>query len=135
MSEETPEETPKKHPGGRPPKYGPELLGKAQYYIKNWEELGRAIPSNTSLALYLGVTRRTVQEWNSDEDKPEFSLMIDEIQSMQEQKLFDMGLTGDYNASIVKLALTKHGYSDKQETESTHKNPIPVTITPKDAKL
>jgi hypothetical protein len=35
----------------------------------------------------------------------------------QERELLNGSLKGDYNATISKLMLTKHGYSDKVESE------------------
>jgi hypothetical protein len=32
--------------------------------------------------------------------------------------LIDGGLIGDFNPTITKLMLTKHGYSDKQEVDN-----------------
>ncbi|WP_415843310.1 terminase small subunit [Xenorhabdus thuongxuanensis] len=36
-------------------------------------------------------------------------------------KLINKGLTGDFNSTIAKMMLTKHGYSDKQEID--HRSP------------
>jgi len=40
---------------------------------------------------------------------------------LQERKLICNGLMGDFNPAITKMMLTKHGYSDKMETDITTK--------------
>ena len=51
-------------------------------------------------------------------DKEEFSAIVAEILALQERTLLKGGLTEDFNASITKLLLTKHGYSDSQRIEA-----------------
>ena len=104
-------------PGGRPSLYGPEILEKTQYYLENYESLGDVIPSNKGLALHIRVHRDTIQAWGRDPEKEEFSYILDRLQATQHQVLFNKGLTGKFNSNICKLALGKHGYSDRQETE------------------
>lgn len=99
--------------GGRPTLYTPELLAAAHTYARDWKSIEETRPSIVGLALYLGINRQTVNEWSKDPEKAEFSDIVDDILMKQEKVLFDKGLTGDFNASIVKLGLTKHGYSDK----------------------
>ena len=97
----------------RPTLYTAELLEKAEYYLRNWESIEKTRPSIAGLALYLDIARETVRAWCLEPDKDEFSVIVEKILTAQEQVLFDKGLSGDFNASIVKLGLTKHGYSDK----------------------
>ena len=40
---------------------------------------------------------------------------------LQEDLLKEGGLIGDFNSTIAKLFLTKHGYSDKQEIQQETK--------------
>ena len=40
--------------------------------------------------------------------------------ALQERKLLSNGLTNEFNASITKLLLTKHGYTDKVENTNTN---------------
>lgn len=101
---------------GRPTLYTPELLEAAHTYCRDWESIEKTRPSIVGLALYLGITRKTVHEWVNDPEKTEFCDIVENILSKQEQVLFDKGLSGDFNASIVKLGLTKHGYSDKVDS-------------------
>jgi hypothetical protein len=47
---------------------------------------------------------------------------------LQESKLLNEGLKGNFNATITKLILTKHGYSDRIEQELSGNLEKPVTI-------
>ena len=104
-------------PAGRPSLYTPDLLAIAEDYVRGaWVHEGDAYPQISSLATYLGITRETVREWSVSGDKPEFSAIVEKLMQKQESELFNRGVRGEFNASITKLALTKHGYSDKSET-------------------
>jgi len=113
-------------PAGRPSKYTPELLEQAYAYLDEWETLGQLIPSNEGLSYYLGVGKRTIYDWAKDEEKQEFSHILDKIQAQQAQLVLNKGLGGDFNPSIAKLVLGKHGYHDKHDIEHagdiTHKH-------------
>lgn len=106
-------------PGGRPTDYSGEILIKTQDYIENHEAKGDLVPSVAGLAVELGIARSTIYDWASQEDKPEFSDMLDTILSTQERKLINGGMGGKYNSTITKLMMTKHGYSDRQEVDQT----------------
>jgi hypothetical protein len=104
-----------KNPIGRPSKYG-ECLPKAQEYLMGaWRTVGNVVPSRAGLACFLGVNRDTVQEWAKEYE--EFSGIVKGIDTMQEMELSDRGLDGTFNSAITKLLLSKHGYSDKVETD------------------
>lgn len=118
------------HPGGRPTLYTPELLEEVKDYLVTYEERGHEIPSIAGLACELGVGRRTLHDWAADPEKPEFSRILEQLLSKQEFVLFNKGLNGKFNSNIVKLALGKHGYHDKQDIQV---EPVSVTIDPKDA--
>lgn len=108
-----------KSKGGRPSLYCPELVEKARDYLKNYAKLGRQIPSHQSLARHLNISRETLYAWKKEEGKEEFSDILEQILSEQFQVLIDKGLSGDFNATIVKLVLGKHGYHDKQDLNSS----------------
>lgn len=112
-------------PGGRPTKYSKEILQKAREYLEEYKTLDQVIPSEAGLALHLELARSTVQDWGKHEDKREFSGILKKIQAKQEVVLINSGLTGDFNSAIAKLALGKHGYHEKQETE--HSGQIHMT--------
>lgn len=101
-------------PAGRPTLYSSEILQKAAEYLDNYQEQGDVIPSIAGLAIVLNLNRSTIHAWVKDDDKDEFSNIVDKLLHSQEQKLVNKGLEGEFNASITKLLLTKHGYSDSQ---------------------
>lgn len=103
--------------GGRPSIYTPELLAKARDYVLNYADYGDQIPSIAGLACELSISRETCHTWAKEGDKPEFSDIVRDISQAQERKLLNGGLSGDFNPSIAKLVMTKHGYTDKLETE------------------
>jgi hypothetical protein len=125
---------------GRPTEYSPKLLAKANEYLdlcKDEEiqtvrlvneekgytsyenKLKVKLPSIEGLARYLGVARSTVYEW--EKIHSEFSDILEQVKQEQAERLINNGLSGDYNSTISKLILTKHGYSDKSETDITTK--------------
>lgn len=71
------------------------------------------LPTIEGLALYLGTSRSILYEWK-DSDK-EFSDIIDTLQQKQADMLISNGLSGDYNPTIAKVLLTKHGYREGSE--------------------
>lgn len=114
---------------GRPTDYNTEMLEKAKTYLDSWQDNGANIPQIASLALFLGVSKSTLYLWAEDH-KP-FSDVLDEVRAAQEQMLIRNGLSGDFNSTITKLVLTKHGYHDKQDLEHTGANGKPLEISVK----
>jgi len=104
---------------GRPTKYSAELLEKAQHYLDNFEEYDEVIPSAVGLALVLNITRSTLYEWAKDDNKKEFSDILDNINKKQEQVLLKNGLNNTFNSNITKLVLGKHGYHDRPQQDGT----------------
>ncbi len=123
-------------PAGRPTKLNKKIFDKAREYIDScvdvedefhstrgektdgYQRILRVnIPTIEGLALYLHVDRTSIYEWK--EKNKEFSYILKEIMDKQHQALLKNGLSGDYNPLITKLMLTKHGYSDKTETDIT----------------
>ena len=115
--------TVEKRPVGRPSKYTPELLEECRRYLKDYNTL----PSIAGLAIRLDVARETLQAWANDEDKPEFSHIYAKLMAMQEDELIRNGLMGHFNASITKMILTKHGYSDKVDATSSDGTMTPAS--------
>ncbi|WP_308806134.1 terminase small subunit [Neisseria yangbaofengii] len=91
-------------------------MAAAQTYIEHLPA-GEALPTLAGLALYLGKNRSTLAEYTCQ--SPEIAAVAEQVQTMQEIRLINGGLTGEYNAAFAKLLLTKHGYSDKQEIDHT----------------
>lgn len=119
----------------RPTKYTPEIIEKARKYLSDYskDDIGHVMPSVVGLAVYLNISKSTVYDWAGQEDN-EFSDIVSQCNDMQELVLMNKGLTGETNASITKLILGKHGYSDKQATELTGADGtslIPESITVK----
>ena len=105
-------------PGGRPSKYCPiETLAKTREYIRDYMSLGNeeVIPTIAGLAFHLKVNRDTIYAWCKEEEKHEFSDIVAELMAKQEFVLINKGLKNETNPTITKLALTKHGYTDKAE--------------------
>ena len=99
---------------GRPTKYCAEIIQQARDYILNYATHDHIIPSVVGMAVVLKISKSTLYDW-ADQDGNEFSDILDECMDHQEVKLFNGGLSGDFNASIAKLALGKHGYHDKAD--------------------
>jgi len=105
-----------KHPGGRPTKYHEGMPDNVRGYLNDYIDLGHVIPTKAGLSIYLKIAKDTITEWCKQDDKVLFSVALRELEAEQEMKLLSGGLSGDYNATIAKLGLGNHGYSDKQDT-------------------
>jgi len=101
--------------GGRPTKYTDELVEKAKAYLTDYIMYEDMIPSIASLSLVLGVDRSTLYAW--EKEHVEFSYILADIKAKQEKVLISKGLSGDFNSTITKLVLGKHGYHDKQDMD------------------
>lgn len=121
-----------KHPGGRPTKYNKEVLIKTQDYLINYDSYGDVVPTIAGLSQVLDIARETTIQWLNDESKQEFSYMCKRLLTSQESKLVNGGLTSGLNSNIVKLMLSKHGYSDNDKNQGVTVNVVindkPVTI-------
>lgn len=114
---------------GRPTKYNDEILVKTQEYIDSCEDeqfdyhktageksdsyeyrIKVHLPTIEGLALHLKVNKDTIQEWKKIHD--EFSVLIEDLLHKQARMLVEKGLSGDYNPTIAKVLLTKHGYRE-----------------------
>jgi hypothetical protein len=105
----------------RPTKYSKKILTDTADYIENHADYEDIVPSVAGLAYQLEIRKSTVYEWAKDKEKKEFSDMLAQILAKQEKMLLSGGLSADMNATIVKLMLSKHDYSDKVETDVTSK--------------
>ena len=109
------------NPVGRPSKYTPELLAKAKQYEANHKVAGEdeVLPTIEGLAIYVGIHRKTIYEWLHDDDKQDFSDIVETVLAKQAKTLISKGLTGDFNSAITKVILSKHNYSERQELDHT----------------
>ena len=120
------------HAGGRPPKYGPGMIEKAQQFLDSCVDEEREImnadklttrlvvniPTIAGLALHLGVSRDTIQVWGKEHK--EFSVIYEKLVGEQERRLNQKGLSGDYNSRFAQFLLSaKHGYREKTDTDVT----------------
>lgn len=128
--------TPKK---GRPTEYNYSFVERAKEYLALCEDseiekgtterpiytLKVKLPTKGGLARYLGINRDTLYDWASKYS--DFSDIMEAVGAEQEDKLINNGLSGDYNPTIAKVLLTKHGYVDKQESDITSAGkPLPI---------
>jgi hypothetical protein len=100
---------------GRPTKYNKEMLKLANAYIDNHEEYGDPVPIAAGMAVELDVGKKTLYNWA--DEHPEFLHTLSRLQDKQEKMLAGGALTSEFNATIAKLMLHNHGYSDKAEIE------------------
>lgn len=106
-------------------------LGKAkEYLLGGYETFGDVVPSVAGLACYLGKHKSTMYDY-ADQNK-EFSDTLEAIKTLQESKLLNGGLSGSFNATITKLMLSNHGYSEKQEIDNKSSD---GSMTPKPTKI
>lgn len=129
--------------GGRPTLYTKELLEKAREYLSQCEDIEEQeltgvsakgtelfktklkvdLPTIEGLAYFLQVNRDTIYEW--EKEHPEFSDIIADLRAKQAQELINKGLSGDYNPTIAKVLLTKHGYREGIDQTSDGKGFAP----------
>ncbi len=89
------------------------------------------IPTLEGLAFHLGIHKDTIQDWKSQEDKQEFSVLIDRLLQKQADCLISKGLSGEYNPTIAKVLLTKHGYREGTELSGTNGEPLQISLEDK----
>jgi len=120
-------------PAGRPSDYNEEKLELAKHYLEHYEdEYEHAIPSLAGLCTVVNANKTTVYRW-AETQSDEFRNVLDKIQVTQEQVLITKGLKGEYNSNIVKLALGKHGYSEKADIN--HGGKVSIVASPEDEAL
>ena len=98
--------------GGRPKTLTSEVKKKARDYINDFESYGHAVPSLVGLCRVINRSRQTLYNWSNDDS--EFLDILEAINENQELVTLNKSLTGEYNATIAKLLLGKHSYTDKQ---------------------
>jgi len=113
----------------RPTTLTDEVIALAKSYVENFADHGHAVPSVVGLCRVIDRARSTVYAWAED-GEGEFSDILESIIENQELVTFNKSLTGDYNATIAKLLLGKHGYSDKQEINAEVTQHYVVSDTP-----
>lgn len=112
--------------GGRPTTYTEEVVNKARDYVENCPD---QVPLVVGLCQHIGRSKSTVYQWAKDDDKKEFSDILEAIEEIQEIKLIKGGLSGEFNSPIAKMMLAKHGYSDKVQQDNISSD---GSMTPKE---
>ncbi|HEY3385795.1 MAG TPA: terminase small subunit [Saprospiraceae bacterium] len=131
---------------GRPTDYSDDIIVKANEYLNSCKDdlenvvsqesdkytmykqvLKVKLPSIEGLALYIGIHRSTVYDWQKK--YIEFSDIIERLLQQQAEALVNNGLSGNYNPTIAKVLLTKHGYTDKQEIDQKTEHSGSIDIT------
>lgn len=116
--------------GGRPTSYSQAILELAIEYRDNLPK-DEVIHSIEGLADYIGISRTTIYDWKSQEDKKEFSYIVEEILQKQGKSLLNNGLNGKFNQSITKVILTKHNYREGIEHTGNEGGAISLNIEDK----
>lgn len=117
---------------GRPTKYSEQITKDAKKYlalcVDSYERILQSkkkrsvmyrhkfvvkLPTIGGLAVYLHISRETIYDWKKK--YKEFSDVIEEMMAEQENRLINSGISGDYNPTIAKVLLTKHGYREGHE--------------------
>lgn len=111
---------------GRPSKLAESIIKAKEYLMGGYETVGDVVPSVAGLACYLRISRSTAQEYAKE--NVDFSGTLEAIKTLQENKLINKGLTGDFNSTIVKLMLSNHGYSEKISNELTGKDGASIKV-------
>jgi len=104
----------------RPTDYNQEVIDKAYEYLgddpsTNYQSHGHAIPSIVGMCRVIKRARTTLYRWAEEEDN-EFKYILAQSNEDQEFTLLNGALKNELNPNIAKLALGKHGYHDKQDT-------------------
>lgn len=107
------------------------MVELAQGYIGQCVNM---LPTREGLALFLGVKRSTLYEWEKHDTKlaVEFSDIFDEIMAEQAVRLVSGGLYGRFNATITKLMLAKHDYVDRAEVAEKSDQTVTVITRSED---
>jgi len=124
--------------GGHPTDYNKDIIPKCEEYLKESQDveikelvglskkgtelyktrLKVKIPTVEGLALYLNVARHTLYNWEKVHE--EFLHIMEKLRAKQAEALINNGLAGNYNPTISKVLLTKHGY--REGIENTGKD-------------
>jgi len=118
----------------RPTKFKEEYIEEAEKYLAiNVDEINPEtnkirvrLPTVEGFAMYLGVNKTTLYEWEKVNEA--FSNALDKIRIEQKQRLLNSGLSNDYNSTIAKLILSSnHGMNEKTEVDQNVKGNISLT--------
>ena len=131
---------------GRPTDYKEEFIEKVDEYLednqdsydsfvkqtngeKGYEIFDRGLkvklPTIEGFALFIGVSKRVLYEWEQKHD--DFMHALDKIRTEQQQRLINSGLSKEYSSTIAKLILSSnHNMVEKTQADVTHNMPEPL---------
>ena len=110
---------------GRHTEWTQQIEDEAIKYISSFDEHNHAIPSVVGLCDVINIARSTAYKW-ADDNQGSFSDILEAIKEKQEIVLVSKGLNNQFNPTITKLMLTKHGYHDKQDIDNNHRGSVDV---------
>lgn len=102
---------------GRPTKYSEEMLEKAKAYLEYLPE-DEVLHSIEGLADFLDISRETVYDWASQEDKQDFSYIVSKILIRQGKTLINKTLKREFAEKTANMMLSKHGYVTTTENKT-----------------
>jgi len=86
-------------------------------YEKFEHKLKVKLPTIEGFAGFIGVSKKSVYNW--EKENREFLHALDKIRIEQQNRLINMGLSGEYNPTIAKLILSSnHGMREKSDVTS-----------------
>ena len=107
-------------------------MKRATYYKNNWRKLGKKLPTLEGLAIYLGVSIKTVEKWKGEPEKEDFIGVCDAILTEQTEELIQGSFEKETAAPhMSKLLMTKQGYTEKTQHEVESKKLI-IKVDPRD---
>jgi len=125
----------------RPTKYEPSycinMLDFFSIDVFSIDKLGRKklnrFPTFERFAITIGVTHRTLQNWNKEHD--EFFRAYEMCKDLQKALIIEGGMTGDYNAAFAKfVAVNVTDLKEKIEHEIRQRD-IVLTVDDVDVRL
>lgn len=124
---------------GRPTDYDPKFIDEVDKYLKANQDkevevvkqrnddkgyemlehkLKVKLPTREGFALFIGVQRQAIWEWSKKYDG--FNYALRKIDTEQQKRLINAGLSGEYNSTIAKLILSSnHGMKERTDTDIT----------------
>ena len=126
-------EAPKKHAGGRPTIYKPELIQALREYMDKCPD---TVPSLQGFAIDNKIGESTLNAWKARDSKEldqkqyprfaEFQEMLGELMSFQARTMLNKGASREIDSGIAKLVLAKHGYRSSTDITSGGKEIKPT---------
>jgi hypothetical protein len=115
------------NPVGPPTKWNQEIINKAKHYLENYQDYGKNIPTVARLSQVIGISKDRIYKWSHQKDKKELKSILSQLKCIQEAVLLENGLSNEFNPTITKLLLTKHGYHDNPQANQAASG-IQVTV-------